>query len=138
MEIKELVRLAIEAKEKMTYTPYSHFNVGAAVEMEDGSVYQGGNIEVVSYSPTLCAERTAIFKAVSEGHRNIKKIAITGDKEYTFPCGVCRQVIREFADDSVKIIIANSVDDYKEYTMDEILPNSFRPTDLKGLGESDV
>ena len=74
MEYKKLIELAIDARDNMTYTPYSHFNVGCAVEMEDGSVYSGGNIEIASYSPTNCAERTAIFKAVSEGKREIKKI----------------------------------------------------------------
>ena len=73
MELKNLIEFAIEAKEKSTYTPYSNFRVGAAVEMEDGSIYTGGNIEIASYSPTNCAERTAIFKAISEGKREIKK-----------------------------------------------------------------
>ncbi len=129
MEIEELIEKAINAKNNQTYTPYSHFNVGCAVEMEDGSIYTGGNIEIASYSPTNCAERTAIFKAVSEGKREIKKIAITGDADYTFPCGVCRQVIREFAKDPI-IVIANSTNDYKTFTMDEILPHSFGPEDL--------
>ena len=97
--------------------------------MDDGKVYSGCNIEIASYSPTLCAERTAIFKAVSEGSRQIKKIAVVGDANPTFPCGVCRQVIREFGKDA-RIIIANSEDDYREYTLDELLPNSFGPEDL--------
>lgn len=129
MENKELVKLAIKAKIESTYTPYSNFRVGAAVEMEDGSVYTGGNIEIASYSPTICAERTAIFKAVSEGHRKIKKIAITGDSVNTFPCGVCRQVIREFGENS-NIIIANSEEDFKVYELSELLPYSFGPEDL--------
>ncbi len=123
MEIKDLIKLAIEAK-KHSYSPYSKFKVGASVEMEDGSVYNGCNIENSAYSPTNCAERTAIFKAVSEGKRKIKKIAIVSDEENVFPCGVCRQVIREFEDDT-KIIIANSVDDYKIYSFEEMLPHSF-------------
>ncbi|CDZ75113.1 cytidine deaminase [Peptoniphilus sp. ING2-D1G] len=123
MEIKDLIKLAIEAK-KHSYSPYSKFKVGASVEMEDGSVYNGCNIENSAYSPTNCAERTAIFKAVSEGKRKIKKIAIVSDGENVFPCGVCRQVIREFEDDT-KIIIANSVDDYKIYSFEEMLPHSF-------------
>jgi len=131
MENKKLVELALEARENATYTPYSHFNVGCAVEMEDGSVYSGGNIEISSYSPTNCAERTAIFKAVSEGKREIKKIAVVGDNKNTFPCGVCRQVIREFSKNP-EIIIANSTDDYKIYSMEEILPHSFGPEDLLG------
>lgn len=132
MEIKKLIELALDAKENMTYTPYSKFNVGCAVEMEDGSFYQGGNIEIVSYSPTICAERVAIFKAVSEGKREIKKIVITGDNKDTFPCGVCRQVIREFAKNP-EIIIANSKDDYKKYTMEDILPHSFGPEELNDV-----
>ena len=129
MENKELVKLAIKAKEESSYTPYSHFRVGAAVEMSDGSVYTGGNIEIASYSPTICAERTAIFKAVSEGKREINKIAITGDAENTFPCGVCRQVIREFGKNP-QIIIANSEEDFEVYSLEELLPHSFGPEDL--------
>lgn len=130
MNNKEIIKLALKAKQK-AYVPYSNFHVGAAVLMDDGNVYTGCNIEIASYSPTICAERTAIFKAVSEGSREIKTIAIVGDADPTFPCGVCRQVIREFGKDS-KIIIANSEEDYKEYTVDEILPYSFGPEDLEG------
>lgn len=129
MDNKELVKMAIKAKEESSYTPYSHFRVGACVEMSDGSVYTGGNIEISSYSPTICAERTAIFKAVSEGKREIKKIAVTGDAHNTFPCGVCRQVIREFGVNP-EIIVANSVDDFTVYTLVELLPHSFGPEDL--------
>jgi len=125
--VEELIKKALEGK-NMAYTPYSNFNVGAAV-LAGGKIYTGCNIEVASYSPTICAERTAIFKAISEGNRMIEKIAIVGDNIDTFPCGVCRQVIREFGKD-VEIIIANSVDDYKIFTMDEILPYSFGPDDL--------
>lgn len=103
--------------------------MGAAVITEDGSIYTGCNIEIASYSPTICAERTAIFKAISEGHKKIKKIAVVGDVQDTFPCGVCRQVIREFGKDAT-IIVANSEDDYREFTLDELLPNSFGPEDL--------
>ncbi|HHV45667.1 MAG TPA: cytidine deaminase [Tissierellia bacterium] len=128
MNIKELIRRALEAQ-KMAYVPYSRFRVGAALLTEDNHIYSGCNIEIASYSPTICAERTAIFKAVSEGHRKIKAIAIVGDSNFTFPCGVCRQVIREFGKDA-NIIIANSLDDYKVFTLDEILPYSFGPEDL--------
>jgi cytidine deaminase len=126
---RELIEKAFEAK-KMAYVPYSNFHVGAAVLMEDGSIYGGCNIESASYSPTNCAERTAIFKAISEGKRNIKAIAIVGDAGFTYPCGVCRQVIREFGKNA-KIIIAKSLDEYKEYTLDELLPYSFGPEDLE-------
>lgn len=124
---KILIEKALEAK-KIAYTPYSNFNVGAAA-LIDGEIYTGCNIEIASYSPTICAERTAIFKGVSEGKRNIEKIAIVGDNIDTYPCGVCRQVIREFGKNA-EIIIANSVEDYKVYTIEELLPNSFGPDDL--------
>lgn len=131
MENKDLIKEALEAKKK-AYTPYSGFNVGAAVLMENNKVYSGCNIEIVSYSPTICAERTAIFKGVSEGNRKIKKIAVVGDNEWTFPCGVCRQVIREFGDPKeIEIIIANDEDDYKVMTLEELLPNSFGPEELE-------
>lgn len=129
MENKELIKLALDAKEK-AYVPYSKFRVGAAVLMKDKKVYTGCNIEIASYSPTICGERTAIFKAVSEGSREIEKIVIVGDANPTFPCGVCRQVIREFGK-GAKVIIANSEDDYREYDLEELLPNSFGPEDLK-------
>lgn len=128
MDDKKLIRKALEAK-KMAHVPYSGFHVGAAIEMEDGSVYTGCNIEIVSYSPTICAERTAIFKAVSEGHKRVKKVAVVGDSDHTYPCGVCRQVIREFGKDA-KILIANSEDDYLEYTLEDLLPHSFGPEEL--------
>lgn len=129
MDVKVLIEKALEAK-KNAYVPYSNFRVGACLLTEDDKIYTGCNIEIVSYSPTICAERTAIFKAVSEGHRKIKAIAVVGDSNYTFPCGVCRQVMREFGK-NVSIIIANSLDDYKIYTLDELLPNSFGPEDLE-------
>ncbi len=128
MENKELIKKAIKAQEK-AYVPYSGFHVGAALLTEDDTLYTGCNIEIASYSPTICAERTAIFKAVSEGHKKIKKIAIVGDGVDTFPCGVCRQVIREFGKDA-RVIVANTEDDYKEYNLEELLPNSFGPEDL--------
>lgn len=128
MDKRELIKKALEARER-AYVPYSKFRVGAALITEDGEVFTGCNIEISSYSPTLCAERTAIFKAVSEGHRKIKAIAVVGDSDYTFPCGVCRQVIREFGKDAT-IIVANSEDDYKEYKLEDLLPHSFGPEDL--------
>ena len=128
MDKRELIRRALDAQEK-AYVPYSKFRVGAAVLMEDGKVYSGCNIEISSYSPTICAERTAIFKAVSEGSTKIKTVAVVGDANPTFPCGVCRQVIREFGKDAT-VIIANNEDDYKEYLLEELLPNSFGPEDL--------
>lgn len=132
---EELIRKAFEAQ-KFAYVPYSHFHVGAALVMEDGSIYTGCNIEIASYSPTICAERTAIFKAISEGHKNIKTIVIVGDANPTYPCGVCRQVIREFGAEAT-VIIANSTEDYKEYTIDELLPHSFGPEDLSSTHRKD-
>jgi len=129
VDIKRLIRKALEAQKK-AYVPYSNFHVGAALITEDGEIFTGCNIEISSYSPTLCAERTAIFKAVSEGHKKIKAIAIVGDANFTYPCGVCRQVIREFGKDAI-IIIANSEDEYREYKLDELLPHSFGPEDLE-------
>ncbi|NLW40246.1 MAG: cytidine deaminase [Tissierellia bacterium] len=128
MDKKLLIEKALEAREK-AYVPYSKFRVGACLLTEDGKIYTGCNIEISSYSPTLCAERTAIFKAVSEGDRKIKAIAVVGDSDFTYPCGVCRQVIREFGKDAT-IIVANSVDDYREYKLEELLPHSFGPEDL--------
>lgn len=129
MDKKQLIKIALAAKEN-AYVPYSNFQVGAAVLMDDNKVYSGCNIEISSYSPTLCAERTAIFKAVSEGSRKIKVLAVVGDANPTFPCGVCRQVIREFGKDAT-LIIANSEEDFKEFSLEELLPNSFGPEDLK-------
>ncbi|MCT4563480.1 MAG: cytidine deaminase [Maledivibacter sp.] len=129
MDKKLLIKKAFEAKKK-AYTPYSGFNVGAALLTNSGKIYTGCNIECASYTPTICAERTAIAKAVSEGEREIIAIAITGDSEWTYPCGVCRQVIREFGKDAT-IIIAKSEDEYREYTLKELLPHSFGPEDLK-------
>jgi len=130
MEIKGLVKLAIEAREK-AYVPYSKFKVGAAMEMEDGSVFTGCNIENASYGATNCAERTAIFKAVSEGHTIMKKIAIVGDMlAFTAPCGICRQVIAEFAAKDIEIVLIKNQDEYIVKTLEEILPGAFTKEDL--------
>ncbi|WP_130806634.1 cytidine deaminase [Senegalia massiliensis] len=128
MKKQELINTALKAKE-MAYVPYSKFRVGAAVLTDDNKIYTGCNIESASYTPTNCAERTAIFKAVSEGDKNFKAIAITGDSEYTFPCGVCRQVMREFSKDLTIYIVKNQ-NEYKEFTLEELLPYSFGPEDL--------
>lgn len=129
MDKRLLIKKAIEAKEK-AYVPYSGFRVGAALLTKDGKIYTGCNIECSSYSPTICAERTAISKAVSEGDREIVAIAVTGDSEWTYPCGVCRQVIREFGKD-ILVIVAKSEDEYREYKLKDLLPHSFGPDDLK-------
>lgn len=119
------------------YTPYSHFNVGAALLCKDGSIYTGCNIENAAYTPSNCAERTAFFKAVSEGKREFTAIAIAGGHEtaesldYCTPCGVCRQVMREFCGDSFEIILARSREEYQVFTLAELLPMGFGPEDLE-------
>ncbi|ABW18797.1 cytidine deaminase [Alkaliphilus oremlandii] len=130
MTDRELVREAIEAK-KNAYVPYSKFPVGAALLTKEGKVYRGCNIECASYGGTNCAERTAIFKAVSEGDRNIEAIAVVSDlDDYTYPCGICRQVIVEYGRD-IKLIIGKSEEEFKVYTINDLLPNSFTPEDLE-------
>lgn len=130
-----LAREAIKAKQK-SYSPYSGFQVGAALLAEDGSVYTGCNIENAAYGPSNCAERTAFFKAVSEGERNFRAIAITGGfpekaAEYCYPCGVCRQVMAEFCKSEFEIIIAKTEQDFLVHTLEELLPNRFGPDDLR-------
>lgn len=126
-----LISKALQGREN-AYTPYSNFKVGAAVLTEDGKIYTGCNIENASYGATNCAERTAIFKAVSEGHRTIKAIAIVGiEDDYTYPCGICRQVIAEFGSEDVKIILGKrNESDYIVKTLEEILPGAFTKKDL--------
>lgn len=128
--IKQLIRAAIEAK-KRAYVPYSGFSVGAALETEDGSIYTGCNIENAAYTPTVCAERVAIFKAISEGKKSIARIAVVAGEEMSFPCGVCRQVIREFGADA-EVIVAKDAETYSIYSVAELLPHSFGPEDLEG------
>lgn len=126
MDIFKLTEEAYEAK-KHSYAPYSHFHVGAALLAKNGRIYRGCNIENAAYSPTNCAERTAFFKAVSEGVREFIAIAIVGDREeYLAPCGVCRQVMAEFCDpEEFQIILARTRKDYKIYTLSELLPELF-------------
>lgn len=124
----ELIRIAREARE-YAYSPYSGFRVGAALLCADGTVYTGCNIENRAYGPTNCAERTAFFKAVSEGKKEFAAIAIVGGGEepvWCYPCGVCRQVMAEFCEpDSFQIICARSEREYKVYTLEELLPEMF-------------
>lgn len=129
-DIKKLIKEALEIKNK-AYTPYSNFNVGCVVETKTGKIYRGVNIENASYSPTLCAERNALSTAITDGERDFAYIVVTGDSEYTYPCGVCRQFIREFADSDTKIIVAKDVENYKTYTIDDLLPYSFSKKDLE-------
>ena len=131
-----LVEAAIEAT-KFAYVPYSNFKVGAAILADNGKIYTGCNIENASYSPTNCAERTAIFKAVSEGVTKFKKIAVVGGpggnlENYCPPCGVCRQVISEFADEEFELILGTSKNTYAVYNFfEEVLPLSFTAKELK-------
>lgn len=125
---KELIEAALEARSR-SYSPYSHFRVGAALLTEGGKVYTGCNIENRAYGPSNCAERTAFFKAVSEGERSFSAIAVTGGEKETvwcYPCGVCRQVMAEFCSPrDFKIICAKSADEYQVYTLEELLPKMF-------------
>jgi len=131
MDIKKLIDEAVEARNK-AYTPYSKFKVGAAVLTKNNMVFQGCNIENASYGLTNCAERTAIFKAVSEGENRFEAIAIVGETDGPIsPCGACRQVIAEFCDENTKIILANLKGDYVETSITELLPGSFSSKDLK-------
>ena len=131
MTENELFELAMEARWG-AYAPYSSYQVGAALITEDGSLYTGCNIENASYGATNCAERTAIFKAVSEGHRKIVMIAIAGGSgeqtNYAYPCGICRQVMREFSDpEQLKVIVGDGRGELKIHTLEELLPESFGP-----------
>lgn len=137
MEIdpRALIRAAFAAREK-AYTPYSQFKVGAALLAKDGRVFTGCNIENAAYTPSNCAERTALFKAVSEGVHEFAAIAIVAGKEgqtdarVTGPCGVCRQALYEFGGDSLPVILAKTEDDYLQLTLGELLPYGFGPANL--------
>ena len=130
-----LIKAAINSR-KNAYAPYSGYTVGAAVVGEDGKIYSGCNIENASYPAGICAERTAVFKAISEGNRKIKAIALSAaragenPKNYPSPCGICRQVMSEFADEDMPVLLAINEEDYKEYTLAELLPLGFTSKDL--------
>lgn len=125
MTDKELIEISISAQ-KFAYAPFSQFKVGAALLCTDGSVYTGCNIENSTYGATNCAERTAIFKAVSEGRREFSAIAITSSGgELTFPCGICRQVLSEFSPE-MRIILSDKDDNIKTFSLSELIPHSFR------------
>lgn len=138
---KEMIRLLIEtaaAMRQRSYAPYSGYRVGAALLARDGTVYTGCNIENAAFSPTICAERTAFFKAVSEGAASFEAICIVGGAEseeipsgFSMPCGVCRQVMAEFCDpETFRIIVATDPDHYEIHTLRELLPGSFGPANL--------
>ena len=123
-EKKALIRMALEAREQ-AYVPYSDFMVGAALRAEDGRIFTGCNVENAAFTPTSCAERTALFKAVSEGHRDFVRIVIAGKSEdYCVPCGSCRQVMMEFAPE-MEVICLNGQGQAKSFRLRELLPYGF-------------
>jgi len=136
MDNKTLMREAVEAR-KMAWAPYSGFMVGAALLGRSGKVYRGCNIENAAYGPSNCAERTAFFKAVSEGEQEFAAIAVTGGHKdgepvYAYPCGVCRQVMMEFCEaDTFRIIVGAGETDFSVHTLAELLPHGFGPKDLE-------
>lgn len=133
--IEELIEIAVDMT-KMSYSPYSHFRVGAALLAKNGRIYTGCNIENAGYTPTNCAERTAFFKAVSEGIREFEAIAVVGGLHgkingLTAPCGVCRQVMMEFCDPKTfQVIMATDKENYQTMTLEELLPMGFGPKNL--------
>lgn len=136
MQVSGLFKKAVEAMGK-AYVPYSHFKVGAALLTKTGEVFQGCNIENAAYSVCNCAERTAFFNAVSAGYYDFSAICIVGGKEgiltdYTSPCGVCRQVMMEFCDPKTfRVILGKSEEDYRIYTLEDLLPSGFGKASLK-------
>ena len=136
MTPQELIRLATEARDR-AYVPYSGFAVGAALLCKDGRIYQGCNIENAAFGPTICAERTAFFKAVFDGERDFAAIAVVGGRagepvaDLFPPCGVCRQVMREFCGEDFKLYLGAGGDRFEEKSLGELLPLSFSPADLR-------
>ncbi|MCL1925157.1 MAG: cytidine deaminase [Defluviitaleaceae bacterium] len=132
---QDLINIAIEQTKK-SYSPYSNFEVGCALQTKNGNIYTGSNIENAAFSPTLCAERVAIAAAVHNGEKEFKAIAIAGfkkgeEKGHTFPCGVCRQTLAEFCDKDFKLIIAkNKNGEHTEHTFEELFPHSFGKNNL--------
>jgi cytidine deaminase len=136
LDYGKLIDAALSAREN-AYVPYSHFKVGAAVLTEDGEIVSGCNVENASYGATNCAERTAIFTAVAMGKKKLKAIAVVGDlNSYTYPCGICRQVMVEFAENSdIPVIIAKNENEYMVKTLEEILPGAFTKDALSDAKE---
>lgn len=135
MTDKELLSLAVDAMKK-SYSPYSDCKVGAALLCKNGKIFTGTNIENAAFSPTVCAERVAVFKAVSEGETEFSCLAVVGGKNGEIngifaPCGVCRQVLREFCDDDFPIILGESENDFKKVTLKDLLPLSFSPDNVR-------
>ncbi|WP_373319008.1 MULTISPECIES: cytidine deaminase [Paenibacillus] len=133
MDTAQLMQEAIKARTK-AYTPYSHFGVGAALLDAEGHIHHGCNVENAAYGPTNCAERTALFRAVADGHQpgSFQAIAVVGDTEGPIsPCGVCRQVLVELCAPDMKVIMGNLKGDIQETTVRDLLPGAFGPSDLK-------
>ena len=135
MTDKELYKSAIKAME-YSYSPYSDCKVGAALLCKNGKIFTGTNIENAAFGPTVCAERVAIFKAISEGEKEFSKIAVVGGKGGVIngifaPCGVCRQVLREFCDDDFEILLGETEDSFKKVTLKDLFPLSFSPENVK-------
>ena len=133
--VRKLCETAVAMRQK-SYVPYSHFRVGAALLTEEGEIFTGCNVENAAFTPTNCAERTAIFKAISEGYHRFAAIAISGgpqdgELQYCPPCGVCRQVISEFCDSDFPIFLTKGGTDYKAYTLEELLPFRFGPDNMR-------
>lgn len=130
MSVRKLVAAALAARDG-AYAPYSHFHVGAALLTLDGKIYTGCNVENASYGASNCAERTAFFKAVSEGERSFQAIAVTGGaaggepEDFAYPCGICRQVMQEFCGPEFRILVVKGLEEYREYTLKELLPWGF-------------
>ncbi|MCL2202718.1 MAG: cytidine deaminase [Defluviitaleaceae bacterium] len=136
MNHAQLAAAAVAAKDR-AYAPYSGFHVGAALLSEGETLYIGCNIESAAYPATVCAERTALLKAVSEGERKFRAIAVAGSKpgadgDYCYPCGVCRQLLHEFAGEDFEVIVARTATDFRVHKWAEILPFGFGPKDLEG------
>lgn len=135
-QIQELIEIAMKQR-AFSYAPYSGYRVGAALLAKNGTIYTGCNIENAAYTPTNCAERTAFFKAVSEGVKEFRAICVVGGKEevlteYAAPCGVCRQVMMEFCEpENFEIILAASVEEYEVFSLKELMPQGFGPLNLK-------
>ncbi len=128
MKPEELIALARQAKEN-AYAPYSHYRVGAALVTADGTTFTGVNVENASYGATICAERVAMLKAVSEGHRRLVALAIAADAPWPYPCGICRQVMEEF-NPEMAVYVAGEGEAYESYTLAQLLPRSFNSRNL--------
>lgn len=130
-EINEMIELAKAARER-AYVPYSGFRVGACLKTASGVYYLGCNIENASYTPTICAERTAMFKAIFDGEREFETLAVISDSSnFTSPCGVCRQVLSEFCLPEMPVILANSAGEYRVISLGELLPLAFTKGDME-------